>query len=210
MHAAADRIHPALRGPAGARDSRQAAIFTRRRFQSTDRAGRNCGNAPGTANQGGGQSRSSGQSGSHQRAVPGERAGSIRPRPRSRSHLFGDGRSWDEFLVALRTARAAARQRRRGFRNPDRNGDVAVPRRTVEAVLKAFPEARWHQYEPAGSHSARAGAQRSSDGPFTLTTSSTKPMLWCRSIPISWPAARAARDLRTISQCAGAAGSGWT
>jgi molybdopterin-containing oxidoreductase family iron-sulfur binding subunit len=31
--------------------------------------------------------------------------------------------------------------------------------RLIDALLKEFPEAKWHQYDPAGPHSARAGAR---------------------------------------------------
>ena len=73
-------------------------------------------------------------------------------------HL-GDPQNWDAFLLAWRDAMAplAARQGE-GFHilsetvvSPSLNAQIA-------AVLKKYPAAKWHQFDPAGPYSARAAA----------------------------------------------------
>jgi MoCo/4Fe-4S cofactor protein with predicted Tat translocation signal len=71
-----------------------------------------------------------------------------------------EGRSWNDFLLALDR-----------LLSPLHAGKVAGLRiltetvyspslgDRIQAVLNLFPGARWHQYDPAGPHSARAGAQ---------------------------------------------------
>ncbi len=67
--------------------------------------------------------------------------------------------SWDAFILNLRQALAPiSATRGHGLRlltetviSPSLAGQIGQ-------VLAAFPEAKWHQYDPAGPHSARAGA----------------------------------------------------
>jgi molybdopterin-containing oxidoreductase family iron-sulfur binding subunit len=69
-------------------------------------------------------------------------------------------RSWDEFLVALRGAVEPLRTRG-GAGLHILTGTVNSPSLGAQlaAVTKALPAAEWHQHEPAGCYSARAGAQ---------------------------------------------------
>ncbi len=72
----------------------------------------------------------------------------------------GDWRSWEDFLIALN--RAIDTQRGSGGAGLRvLTGTVTSPTLGAQilALLDAFPRAKWHQYEPAGPHSARAGAQ---------------------------------------------------
>ena len=82
----------------------------------------------------------------------------------------GTGRTWEEFLLDMR-----------GYLEPLRASSgsglhiltesILSPcvGAQIDAVLQAFPEARWHQWEPAGGHSARGGAQQAF-GRFVNTT----------------------------------------
>jgi Fe-S-cluster-containing dehydrogenase component/anaerobic selenocysteine-containing dehydrogenase len=71
----------------------------------------------------------------------------------------GESREWEEFLLSLGRALAPLRQ--------SGGAGLFVLTETVtspslgaqiEAVQAAFPNARWHSYDPAGAHSARTGA----------------------------------------------------
>ena len=73
---------------------------------------------------------------------------------------LGAPQTWDGFLYAFRQAIAPLRGRRgAGFRILTGMVDSPSLGAQLNAVLEALPEARWHQYEAAGSHCARAGAQ---------------------------------------------------
>ena len=72
-----------------------------------------------------------------------------------------DGRisGWGQFVTRLSGARDAAKTKRgAGFRIL--TGTVTSPTLAaqIRSFLADFPDARWHQYEPCGRHSARAGA----------------------------------------------------
>ncbi len=72
----------------------------------------------------------------------------------------GDPRSWEAFLHALSTTLEPVRARRgEGFRILTETVISPSLGDRIQAVLEALPEARWHQWDPAGGHSARAGAQ---------------------------------------------------
>ena len=72
----------------------------------------------------------------------------------------GSGRSWDEFQEALRTALQPLRARQgTGFRVLTQTVCSPSLDAQIQAVLKSLPSAGWHQFHPAGDHSARAGAQ---------------------------------------------------
>ncbi len=80
-------------------------------------------------------------------------------RARQVTHL-GSGRSWDEFQAAFRTALDSLRARQgSGFRILTPTVCSPSLGEQIKAVLKSLPAARWHQFQPAGGHSARAGAQ---------------------------------------------------
>ncbi len=73
---------------------------------------------------------------------------------------LGDRRTWGDFQVALAKAIAPGRA---GSGNGLRILTETVVSPTlgnqIAAVLKALPAAKWHQFEPAGAHSARVAAQ---------------------------------------------------
>jgi len=71
----------------------------------------------------------------------------------------GNISEWGVFVAALTAARDSAGARRgAGFRLL--TGTVTSPTLAaqIQEFLTAFPGAKWHQYEPSGRHSARAGA----------------------------------------------------
>lgn len=70
--------------------------------------------------------------------------------------------SYEAFLLAAVDALDAARKRGRGAAVRVLTETVTSPTlaRQIRALLKEFPGAKWHQYEPAAPHSARAGARR--------------------------------------------------
>ncbi len=69
-------------------------------------------------------------------------------------------RPWSEFLAVLRSARGVARARRgAGLRILTETVTSPTLAAELAAVLHDFPEARWHQWEPAGRDTARAGAR---------------------------------------------------
>ena len=73
---------------------------------------------------------------------------------------LGSTRTWDDFLSAFRLRIEPLRPRNgAGFRLLTETVCSPSLGAQIQAVLTAFPEAVWHQYEPAGDHSARAGAQ---------------------------------------------------
>ncbi len=68
--------------------------------------------------------------------------------------------SWDAFLIAIDEAlRPVRASKGAGFRILTETVSSPTLGAQLEAVLKAFPRAKWHQYEPTGGHSARAAAQ---------------------------------------------------
>ena len=76
-------------------------------------------------------------------------------------------RGWDEFLVALRSKLEPLRAGG-GAGLHILSGSVTSPSLGAQlaAVQTALPAAKWHQFEPAGAHSARAGAQLAFGGPM--------------------------------------------
>ncbi len=68
--------------------------------------------------------------------------------------------SWDSFLIALDEALRPMRASG-GAGLQILTETVVSPTlgAQLQSVLKAFPAAKWHQYDPAGSHSARTAAQ---------------------------------------------------
>jgi len=67
--------------------------------------------------------------------------------------------TWGSFIAALGSARdAAGLKKGEGFRIL--TGTVTSPTLAsqIQQFLAAYPSAKWHQYEPCGRHSARAGA----------------------------------------------------
>jgi molybdopterin-containing oxidoreductase family iron-sulfur binding subunit len=72
----------------------------------------------------------------------------------------GEIRPWSAFLDALRTAVAGERRTGgAGFRLLTEVVTSPTLAAQIRAVLAEFPEARWHQYEPAARDGAYAGAR---------------------------------------------------
>ena len=72
---------------------------------------------------------------------------------------LGQQRSWEEFRLAL-TNLLGPLQTRAGGGLHILTGSVASPTlgAQLQAVLKSLPNAKWHQYDAAGPHGARGGA----------------------------------------------------
>jgi MoCo/4Fe-4S cofactor protein with predicted Tat translocation signal len=75
--------------------------------------------------------------------------------------------TWGSFITALAGARdIASLKQGGGFRLL--TGTLTSPTLAaqIQDFLKAFPDAKWHQYEPCGRHLARAGATAAFGKPF--------------------------------------------
>src|SRR5712692_188936 len=82
----------------------------------------------------------------------------------------GNISSWGNFLTALTDAREVAGLKKgEGFRIL--TGTVTSPTLTaqIQEFLAAFPSAKWHQYDPCGRHSVRAGATAAFGKPWNTT-----------------------------------------
>ena len=106
------------------------------------------------------QSGASGQPGRHGRIRAGRDAGAVRSRPLANC---GAGRPHQQLgRVSDRdgereSGNCCGRQRAADF---DGHSDVAnARRRRLGALLKKFPAAKWHQYEPCGRDNSREGAR---------------------------------------------------
>ncbi len=79
---------------------------------------------------------------------------------RSQSVVYrGRVRSWGDAVVALRGALADQRGKRgAGLRVVTETVTSPTLARQIGALLDAYPEAKWHQYEPVGRAMARRGA----------------------------------------------------
>ena len=87
---------------------------------------------------------------------------------RSQALLYnGEIRAWGDFLGSLRAMLgAAAGEERRRHPHPHRDHYVADDGRPVRAPFRSSIRRRkWHQWEPAGPHSARAGAMQAFGAP---------------------------------------------
>ncbi|MEO7650928.1 MAG: TAT-variant-translocated molybdopterin oxidoreductase, partial [Bryobacteraceae bacterium] len=73
---------------------------------------------------------------------------------------FGEISSWNNFLGQFH-ALLADQKEKKGAGLRILTETVSSPTLTaqIESVLKDLPAAKWHQYEPAGAHNARAGAK---------------------------------------------------
>ena len=121
--------------------------------------------------------------------------------------LEGEIRSWGAFPGRLREALAAAEaQERRGHAHSDRDGHVAHAGGPVRGDARScIPAAKWHQWEPAGPHSARAGARLAFGEPVnTYYDLSERQRDRVAGFAISWPRARAACATRGSSRRGGA------
>ncbi len=72
----------------------------------------------------------------------------------------GEIRPWSAFFDSLRAVLADERRRQgAGLRLLTETVTSPTLAAQIQALLRAFPEARWHQYEPAVSDGAREGAR---------------------------------------------------
>ena len=71
----------------------------------------------------------------------------------------GEEESWDEFTLQMQHALAPIRGRQ-GAGLSILTGSVTSPSlgAQIHEILRQFPAAKWHQFEPAGEHGARAGS----------------------------------------------------
>ncbi len=73
--------------------------------------------------------------------------------------LQGEIKSWSDFLGVLRAALAQQKQKNgAGIRILTETVTSPSMVDQMGAIQKLYPGAKWHQWEPAGPHSARAGA----------------------------------------------------
>ena len=73
--------------------------------------------------------------------------------------LEGEIGSWGELANALRDALNAQKSKNgAGLRILTETVTSPTLANQLRAIQKAYPESKWHQWEPAGPHSARAGA----------------------------------------------------
>ncbi|HZT34265.1 MAG TPA: TAT-variant-translocated molybdopterin oxidoreductase [Bryobacteraceae bacterium] len=80
---------------------------------------------------------------------------------RSQALTFeGEIRSWGGFTTALRGALDTQKGKQgAGLRILTETVSSPTLADQIRGVLTSFPQAKWHQWEPAGAHSARSGAQ---------------------------------------------------
>jgi len=72
----------------------------------------------------------------------------------------GDIRPWSEFLGAMRAAMAAQQPLGgRGLRILTESVSSPALAAQIQDLLRRFPSATWHQWDPAGRHNASRGAQ---------------------------------------------------
>ncbi len=86
---------------------------------------------------------------------------------RSQSLLFnGEIRGWGDFLGSLRSSLAQQRAiGGAGIRILTETVTSPTMAAQFAAIQKLYPQAKWHQWEPAGAHSARAGARQAFGAP---------------------------------------------
>ncbi len=75
-------------------------------------------------------------------------------------------RSWGGFFGALREALAQQSAKNgAGLRILTETVTSPAMAAQFDAIQKLYPQAKWHQWEPAGAHSARAGAMMAFGAP---------------------------------------------
>ncbi len=84
--------------------------------------------------------------------------------------LEGEIRSWSAFLGAVQEA-VTAQKAKGGAGIRILTGSITSPTlaNQVKELTATFPGAKWHQWEPAGAHSAQAGAQLAFGQPVHTT-----------------------------------------
>ncbi len=81
------------------------------------------------------------------------------------SHLANPA-TWDDFLTAILPALRQAGKSGGGVRILTETVTSPTLGAQISAFLAAYPGAKWHQYDPAGWHSARAGSQEAFGRPL--------------------------------------------
>ncbi len=66
--------------------------------------------------------------------------------------------TWNEFIKAITAVRDAGAKKGEGFRILTTTVTSPTLAAQLQQFLKTYPEAKWHQYEPCGRHSAYAGS----------------------------------------------------
>ncbi len=80
-------------------------------------------------------------------------------RAREITHL-GEAETWEDFVQTLNATLAPLRESKgRGIRLLTETVISPTLGSQVQAFLQALPEAKWHQYDPCGPHSARTATQ---------------------------------------------------
>jgi len=81
---------------------------------------------------------------------------------RSQTAMFqGEVRSWGDFFQALRQALGDQQAKKgAGIRVLTQTQTSPTIADQIKQIQALYPAAKWHQWEPAGSHSARAGAMQ--------------------------------------------------
>ncbi len=70
---------------------------------------------------------------------------------------LGEVRAWEDFQIAWNSAVSPLRTRGgEGLRILSETVVSPTLGNQIRAVLKAFPKAKWHQFDPAGAHSSRS------------------------------------------------------
>src|SRR5262249_17914828 len=73
---------------------------------------------------------------------------------------INETRTWGAFTLAAHSALDGQKQKSgAGLRILSETVVSPTIAAQMSRLLTAFPAAKWHEYEPAGAHSARAGAQ---------------------------------------------------
>ena len=160
VHAPADGDDRPLRPPARRSDPRRAALLRDRDDPRRRRDGPPRREPRGAADQGRGQPAPPASLGASDAFSQASLYDLYDP-DRSQTLLYLEEiRPWPAFLGAIRLAVEAERTSA-GAGLRILTGDVASPTlaRQIAGILRAFPQARWIQWEPAGRDNARAGAR---------------------------------------------------
>jgi MoCo/4Fe-4S cofactor protein with predicted Tat translocation signal len=85
----------------------------------------------------------------------------LRSGSRAGPHLSGRGAQWGNFLTAMQSA-GSAQQARGGAGIRFLTGSITSPSlaEQIANVLREYPQARWHQWDPVARDGARLGAQQ--------------------------------------------------
>jgi molybdopterin-containing oxidoreductase family iron-sulfur binding subunit len=112
----------------------------------------------------------------------------------------GEIRPWPAFLGAIRAALTAQQPAQgAGLRILTESVNSPTLASQLRDLLARYPEAKWHQWDPASRENARAGAKLACSASMSRQSGSTRPTSSWRSTPTSSAAARAVFATRAIS-----------